>query len=110
MIRHPPSSTLFPYTPLFRSEEGPLLPAGARGVGGLGLAARALEVPGHDGVQGPVVARDPHHVELEQLDRRDLTAGERAQHAPSGPERGEFRRRHRPVAPARIVAWESAAG
>src|SRR3989475_1358845 len=40
MIRRPPRSTLFPYTPLFRSSAR--VPAGARGSGGrLGVHARA---------------------------------------------------------------------
>src|SRR3712207_7081525 len=33
MIRRPPRSTLFPYTTLFRSAGGALVPAGVRGAG-----------------------------------------------------------------------------
>src|SRR3712207_7561564 len=49
MIRRPPRSTLFPYTPLFRSEKG---------------------------VHAAVDRRDPLQVRGRDLDRADLAAGD----------------------------------
>src|SRR4051794_41324645 len=46
MIRPPPTSPLFPYTPLFRSPRGPCLGAAHRGAG-----VRAL--PDRGGAAGP---------------------------------------------------------
>src|SRR5690606_41789430 len=55
MIRRPPSSTLFPYTTLFRSLKIPHLGVG-RGLGQQGDVAVRVVV---NGAQGPVDDRDP---------------------------------------------------
>src|SRR5688572_31087091 len=48
MIRRPPRSTLFPYTTLFRSDQGRGLPVGQREEDEVGLGERG-GVGGHEG-------------------------------------------------------------
>src|SRR5688572_31527890 len=46
MIRRPPRSTLFPYTTLFRSDQGPAAMLGlAQETGGRGLARGGQDIP-----------------------------------------------------------------
>src|SRR2546425_688838 len=66
MIRRPPRSTLFPYTTLFRSQGGPLEPAGPhRGWAGSGHGALLPHLAPARRTEGGVRSPDPLHTQQE---------------------------------------------
>src|SRR5690606_41613005 len=69
MIRRPPSSTLFPYTTLFRSAPARIVVTGAAGILGSNLVARLLRdghrVCGVDVRQLPPARSEEHTSELQ---------------------------------------------
>src|SRR3989441_3709440 len=65
MIRRPPRSTLFPYTTLFRSEQHPAGPRGARRGGHPRGAAPALRTPAGARVSR-LPRRDPQPLRSEE--------------------------------------------
>src|SRR5437870_2755051 len=79
ILRRPPSSTLFPYTTLFRSDLAPLqLLHGLDFLYGYNSVAAVGRIDGHDGLQRDAVSSQYNHGVERERDSVELPGGNRS--------------------------------